>query len=46
MSISTYAQLQAAVANWLHRTDLTAQIQDFIALAEARLSADIDARPM
>jgi len=46
VSISTYAQLQAAVANWLHRTDLTAQIQDFIALAEARLSADIDARPM
>ncbi|MEY4756845.1 MAG: hypothetical protein RJA34_1743 [Pseudomonadota bacterium] len=34
MSITTYAELQTAVADLLHRTDLTAKIPDFIALAE------------
>lgn len=38
MAISTYAQLQAAVANWLVRGDLTARIPEFIRLAEARLN--------
>lgn len=38
MAITTYAQLQAAAANWLVRADLTARIPDFIALAEARLN--------
>ena len=36
MSISTYDELQTAVANWLDRTDLTARIPEFISLAEAR----------
>jgi len=45
-AITDYASLQTAVANWLHRTDLTALIPDFIALAEGQLSADIVARPM
>jgi hypothetical protein len=36
MAISTYAELQTAVANWLDRTDLTTKIPDFISLAEAR----------
>ena len=36
MSISTYDELQTAVANWLDRSDLTARIPEFISLAEAR----------
>lgn len=38
MSISTYAELQTSVATWLHRSDLTANIVDFITLAEKRLN--------
>ena len=44
MSISTYAELQTAVANFLARSDLTAQIPDFIALAEGRLSRELETR--
>lgn len=46
MAIVDYASLQTAVANWLHRSDLAAMVTDFISLAEARLSADLNARPM
>lgn len=35
MSITTYVELQTAIASWLGRSDLTAQIPDFIALFEA-----------
>ena len=38
MAITTYAELQAAAANWLVRADLTARIPEFIVLAEARLN--------
>lgn len=38
MAITTYAELQAAAANWLVRGDLTARIPEFIALAETRLN--------
>jgi len=38
MAITTYAELQAAAANWLVRGDLTARIPEFITLAEARLN--------
>lgn len=38
MAITTYAELQAAAAGWLIRTDLTARILEFIALGEARLN--------
>jgi len=38
MSITTYAELQTAVASWLHRTDLTTTIPDFIRLAESRIN--------
>lgn len=34
MAISTYTELQDAVASWLNRMDLGARIPDFIALAE------------
>lgn len=38
MSITTYTELKAAVATWSLRTDLTAQIIDFITLAESRIN--------
>ena len=44
MAITTYAELQAAAANWLVRADLTARIPEFIALAEARLNRVMRAR--
>ena len=44
MAIDSYTNLQAAVANWLHRSDLTSVIPTFIDLAEARINGDLDAR--
>ena len=44
MSISTYTELQTAVANFLARTDLTSQIPDFIKLAEVRMSRELESR--
>lgn len=41
MSITTYSELKTAVANWLHRSDLTDRIPEFIALAESRMSRDL-----
>jgi hypothetical protein len=41
MSIATYDGLKAAIANWLNRTDLTAEIPDFIELAESRILHEI-----
>lgn len=38
MSINTYAELQTAVAAWIHRDDLTAHIPDFIQQGEALLN--------
>ena len=37
MAITTYSELKSAIANWLHRGDLTDRIPEFIALAEADL---------
>ena len=44
MTITTYAELQAAAANWLVRADLTQRIPEFITLAEARLNRVLRAR--
>ena len=49
MAITTYAELQAAIADWLNRSDLTSAIPNFIALAEAEINrrlrtADMEAR--
>lgn len=38
MTISTYAQLQTAVSNWMHRADLTSYIADFIKQGESILN--------
>ncbi len=44
MSITTYSELQSAVAGWIKRSDLTDRIPDFIRLAEIRLKSVIDLR--
>lgn len=36
MSITNYSELQTAVENWLHRSDLTSRIPEFITLFESR----------
>lgn len=46
MSITTYAELQTAVGNWLHRSDLTSIIPDLIMLGEKRIFREIRARSM
>lgn len=38
MAISNYTELQAAVASWLARDDLSSRIPDFITLAEAKFN--------
>lgn len=38
MSISTHAELLTALENYLHRSDLTSILPDFISLAEAKLN--------
>jgi len=42
----TYTGLQTEVANYLHRTDLTAQIQMFITLAESYLFRELHIKEM
>lgn len=42
MAITTYAELQTAIATLLNRDDLTAEIPTFIRLAEAELTRKID----
>ena len=46
MAISTYSELQEAVASWLNRSDLTTTIPDFITLAESRLNRTLRLRVM
>ena len=41
MAVSTYAELQTAVAAFVNRDDLTAIIPTFIALAEAQIQRDV-----
>ena len=44
MAITNYSELQTSIANFLARGDLTAQIPDFISLAESRMSREMNAR--
>ena len=46
MAISTYSELQTAVANWLDRDDLTDRIPEFITLCEARFNRSLRIRAM
>jgi len=46
MAFTNYTDLKSSVADYLARTDLTAQIPDFITLAELRLKRDLRIRQM
>lgn len=46
MSLSTYANLKTALADTLHRSDLTSAIPDFITLAEDKLNKRLRLRGM
>lgn len=41
-----YTTLQSTIADWLHRTDLTAQIPSFIEFAEERINRALRVRQM
>ena len=41
MALSNYTELQASVADFLNRGDLTSVIPDFVALAEAQINRDV-----
>lgn len=44
MALANYTDLLASIASWSHRSDLTALLPDFVALAEARISRDLRLR--
>jgi hypothetical protein len=46
MSFTTYSDLQASIASYLARSDLTSQIPDFITFAENRLRRELRIRQM
>jgi hypothetical protein len=46
MSYTSYSDLKTAIAGYLARSDLTAQIPDFIRLSELRLRRDLRIRQM
>jgi hypothetical protein len=41
VAISNYSELQASIADWLNRSDLAANVPDFIALAESSINNEI-----
>lgn len=41
MAITTYAELQTAIQNWLDDTSLSSRVTEFIALAEDRINDDL-----
>lgn len=46
MAITNYSSLQASIADWLNRQDLSAVIPDFITMAEARFNRTLRTRDM
>ena len=46
MALTTYSELKTSVADWLHRSDLSAIIPDLITIAEMRMNSDLSARDM
>lgn len=46
MALTTYSDLQTAVANWIARTDLTSYIPDFVVLFEAHVNRTLRVRRM
>ena len=46
MALSTYTDVKAALGDWLHRSDITSQADDFIDLFETDFNASVRARQM
>lgn len=46
MALTTYTELQASVADFLNRSDLTSVIPDFVTMAEADLNRTLRVREM
>jgi hypothetical protein len=46
MAVTTYSELKASIASWIARSDLTAQIPDFISFFEAMVNRKMRARQM
>ena len=46
MALSNYTELQASVADFLNRSDLTSVIPDFVTMAEADLNRTLRVREM
>lgn len=46
MALSNYTDLQTAITSWLHRSDLSTQVPDFIDLAEGRINQLLHVRAM
>ena len=46
MALDTYSNLKTTIANYLNRSDLTANLGDFITLTEARLNRELRVREM
>jgi hypothetical protein len=44
MSVSTYAELKSAIASWLHRSDLTSVLSDFVTLSESKFNRRLRTR--
>lgn len=44
MALANYTDLQASIAGWMNRSDLTSVIPDFVVLAESRISRDLRIR--
>lgn len=44
MAITSYSELQTAIVNFTHRSDLSAMLPDFIRLAEDVIYGDLDSR--
>lgn len=45
MPFDTYSTLKTAVEDWLHRAGLTAQVTDFVTLAEAEINRKLNIAP-
>jgi len=46
LSIASYSDLQSAISNWLHRSDLSSYTADFISLGESRINARLRVQAM
>jgi len=46
VALSNYTELQASIADFLNRSDLTSVITDFITMCEAELNRELRVREM